>query len=316
MEPAPWTRLTFSLQPESPRSPSSTLTSSPRVLRTSLTYRKPKSVVAVGLRVHSAQVVGSMHEVPNKACRETCFDQSNGACRLVGICTGYGPKGHFLSVFLAEQFPKSLFRKSARKDLDTLKATLAQTYAECVRKMKEVRGHMRDSGVCVMAVLITENALVSLNVGDGRAVIARVIGGIWGLYQLVWGEKPELSVFHKRTLGRLTSKQISPTRNTLKSSQSAAILPRLHHKSPRKSVRLSPELTCLTLTSSDRFLILASPGLWDVVGSMEAVRMVQSLWPEDLESAPETVATEAERRWRSRGPKARDVTVLLVQFLS
>jgi len=182
--------------------------------------------------------------------------------------------------------------------------------------MKQMKGRLKDSGAYVMAVLVTENALISLNVGQGRAVVGRVIGGIWGVYQLVWGIKPELPVFHKRHLGSAAFKQLSPARNTLKSSQSTAILPRLHAKSPRRSVHLSPELACISLTSNDRFLILASPGLWEVFSSMEIVRMVQGQWPDRLESASEIVAAEAERRWRSRGPKVRDVTVLLVQFLS
>ena len=314
MELWPRSRLVFSLQPESPRSPMSTFTASSRVLRTSLTYRKPSSLVAVGLRIHYAQVTGSMRGTPNKVCKETLFDQSNGACRLAGICAGYGPKGFRLSAFLADQFPKCLFRKSVRKDFESIKVTLAQTYVECVRAMRDVQGKSRDSGVSIAAVLITENALISLNVGDGKAVIGRVIGGIWGLYQLIWGEKANFSVFPKQYSGYQTSKQLPPMRKTISASQTA--LPRLGLASPRKSIRLSPELSSLKLTASDRFLLLGSSGLWDVIDSMEAVRLVQGLWSDGLESVTDAVATEAERRWKLRGPKVRDVTVLLVEFLS
>lgn len=285
----------------------STYTASPRVLRTSLTYRKPTSLVAVGLRIHYAQVTGSMRGTPNKVCKETWFDQSNGACRLAGICTGYGPKGFHLSAFLADQFPKSLFRKSVRKDFESIKITLAQTYAECERSMRDMKGKSRDSGVYISAVLITENALISLNVGDGKAVIGRNIAGIWGLYQLIWGEKVDFRVFPKPY-----SEYQIPKHTTT----SQTVLPRLGLASTRKSIRLSPELSSLKLTVNDRFLLLASSGLWDVIDSIEAVRLVQSLWSESLENITKSLSTEAERRWQLRGPKVSDVTVLLVKFLS
>ncbi len=255
-----------------------------------------------------------MRGTPNKVCKETCFDQSNGACRIAGICTGYGPKGYRLSLFLADQFPKLLFRKSARKDLESIKITLALTYVECMRSMRDIKGKSRDCGVSIAAVLITENALVSLNVGDGKAVIGRVFGEILGLYQLIWGKKVDFPVFPKQYSEYQTSKQLPLMQKPI--SASSTMLPRLRLASTRKSIRISPELSSLKLTASDRFLLLASSGLWDVIDSMEAVRLVQGLWSDGLESVTEAIAAEAERRWKLQGPKVRDVTVLLVEFLS
>lgn len=282
--------------------------------RSSLTYTKPSSLVAVGLNVYCAQVTGSKRGVTNKVCKETYFDRSNGACRVVGIATGYGPKGHFMAQSLSDNFPKLLFRKSARKDLDSIKATVAVTYTECKRELRAIKRRNKDSGAMFAAVLMTENALISLNVGGNKGVIGRVIGGIWGLYQLTWGPKP-LTSLSKGLKGYQSSRQLLPAQNGTTFSQSVAMLPPLRQVTSGKSTQ-PMEIGALQVTRNDKFLILASSGFWDVVSSLEATQLVQSHWPVQVSQAASALANEAEQRWQAQRPRTADITVLLVEFLS
>lgn len=83
----------------------------------------------------------------------------------------------------------------------------------------------------------------------------------------------------------------------------------------------NPEIEHFELVHLDKFIIIASDGLWDVMESREAIQFVENE-VHIREKAAETLAEEARRRWgsyRSGGfvgddPKAEtdDISVIVV----
>jgi serine/threonine protein phosphatase PrpC len=76
-----------------------------------------------------------------------------------------------------------------------------------------------------------------------------------------------------------------------------------------------PEFNVHTISAADRFLILASDGLWDVMGNDEAVQFVglHLATASSLEQACEALILEARGRW-SRSTAIDDISILLVSL--
>jgi serine/threonine protein phosphatase PrpC len=71
----------------------------------------------------------------------------------------------------------------------------------------------------------------------------------------------------------------------------------------------SPGIEVFTLTPNDEFVLIATRGLWEVMDSIEAVRLVGALYETQAEAVPEMLVREAQRRWKERGHFVEDVTV-------
>ena len=270
------------------------------------------------VQVGVSQKVGRTGKTHKTHSQDAYFDQSLGHCRIVGVCDGHGPQGHFVSAFLAEQFPKVLFRKVAHKDTESLKSTLITTYSECAALLKATNLDTTHSGSTCLAVLITDTELICANVGDCRAVVGRNIGGIWGLYQLSWDHKPDLPTEHRRIQsygGEVTNPRIGPARIYHKNkpfpglSVSRALGDDI---AATAGVIAVPDVQAIRLAECDKFIVLASDGVWNVMNSMEAVTIVHTSLSTSVTQAAENLASQAERRWLHSARSVDDITALVV----
>ena len=73
-----------------------------------------------------------------------------------------------------------------------------------------------------------------------------------------------------------------------------------------------PDVQAIHLADWDRFMIVASDGLWNVVNSMEAVSLLQPMLELGVERAAKGLVEEAERRWVQRTRGVDDITALVV----
>ena len=73
-----------------------------------------------------------------------------------------------------------------------------------------------------------------------------------------------------------------------------------------------PELKSVYLTASDKFVILASEGVWTVLSSQEVVELVCPYWSSgQTETAAEVIRAEAVHRWTVQGSRMDDITVIV-----
>ena len=72
-----------------------------------------------------------------------------------------------------------------------------------------------------------------------------------------------------------------------------------------------PEITSRVLRHEDKFVILATDGVWEFVSSQEAVDIVKEVWAQGKsEACCEKLLVEAQRRWEDEGV-VDDITVLV-----
>lgn len=277
-----------------------------------------KALLEPRVQVGIGQKIGRVGKTEKEQSQDTYFDQICGLCRLVGVCDGHGPQGHLVSAFLAEQLPKALFRKVAHKDIESLKAALVQAYSECVCMLKATSIDTTASGSTCVSVLITDTDLICANVGDCRAVVGRNIGGIWGVYQLSWDHKPDLPTEHRRIQsygGEVSAPRLGPARVFHKNKPFPGLSVSRTMGDDRAAsagVISIPDVQAIHLADWDRFMIVASDGLWNVVNSMEAVSLIHPMLELGVERASKGLVEEAERRWLHRTRGVDDITALVV----
>ena len=76
-----------------------------------------------------------------------------------------------------------------------------------------------------------------------------------------------------------------------------------------------PELTQYRLQSHDKFLVLATDGLWEFVSSHEAVNIARNAWETTtVDDACHWLVTTAVSRWNRLSSSVDDITVLVIFF--
>jgi serine/threonine protein phosphatase PrpC len=76
-----------------------------------------------------------------------------------------------------------------------------------------------------------------------------------------------------------------------------------------------PEIYETRVTMDDKFLIIASDGIWEFIPNDEAVEMVVPFWRRgDPEGACDKLIQEAVKNWEQEDEVIDDITVIVVFF--
>lgn len=182
------------------------------------------------------------------------------------------------------------------------------------------------SGTTAISVLIRNKYCICANVGDSRAVIGR-LNTVWYPISLSNDHKPNLTEEKQRIEecgGRVepfkeeTGEFIGPDRVWLKDEQ----LPGLAMSrsigdlvAARVGVSSEPEIIIHELTVEDKFLVIASDGIWEFIDSHECIRIISEFYEKGkIEEAASELINEATKRWQKEDNIVDDITVILVYF--
>lgn len=74
-----------------------------------------------------------------------------------------------------------------------------------------------------------------------------------------------------------------------------------------------PEIMIRKLEPADKFIILASDGIWEFISSQEAVDMVKESWESGkTEACCDRLVKEAVMRWQKEDESIDDITVIVI----
>ena len=78
-------------------------------------------------------------------------------------------------------------------------------------------------------------------------------------------------------------------------------------------VIVDPEICEYEFVSEDKFIVLASDGLWEFISNEEVVKIVKDFYEEnDIKGALDYLYKEASKRWIMEEEIIDDITVILV----
>ncbi len=277
----------------------------------------------------------------------------HGQYSLYGALDGHGRAGHHASLFVAQRIVSYLLRALKRSKVDVATAlSRAFDYAEQRLESEESNIDCTVSGTTAVFVLLDRTMLYCANVGDSRAVLGRK-GNAWTSNSPTPGSKPgyienvpidpdgaltpggsytaiPLSFDHKPTRadekqriqdagGRVDAWQscdVGAERVWLKDSRTPGLaVTRSFGDFIVRDIGViaQPEIYSLPLSANDRFIVIASDGVYEFLSNEDVIAIVSKYRENGTpQSAAEEVVKVAAERWIDDDSVIDDISCIVV----
>lgn len=308
----------------------------PSVLRNGYTACRSKSLQwkqleDFDLMEHVIDSVASLSRAgcePNyrKTNQDNCFAYQqylHPSQALFGAMDGHGPNGHKVSTFFKKQFPVLLAKEQEQNDDNP--SAMSKAFLAAQNALSSADIDCEFSGSTAVSCFLHGRELTTAWVGDSRAVIARQEPHGLKAVALTKDHKPSAHAEKMRILaagGRVerlfdtSGKPIGPYRVWLQQSwvpglaMSRALGDAVAHT---VGVTSQPDTEVFTITRQDRFLILASDGIWEFIDGQGAVEMISGC--STAEEACRILVDAANQRWIDEEEGVvDDITAVVVKF--
>lgn len=260
------------------------------------------------------------------------------------VCDGHGLNGHHVSQFIKEYLPFYI-EKQIDKDQDFkhndkigemyskipgyLNAAFQRVHEDLLKQKYDVQL----SGSTCVAVLFDRNSIFCGNAGDSRAVLYSINrnqgnsskGATCGITPLSEDHKPCMPVEKKRVLsvgGRVDTikgnmgQNLGPMRVWLMEQDAPGLaMSRSIGDYVAHSVGVSTaaEVMRFELCPDDKFIIIASDGVWEFLTNEDVAKIV---WPFFLKNSPEqagnAIVRAAAQKWRENDSVIDDITCVTI----
>ena len=240
----------------------------------------------------------------------------------IGVCDGHGEFGHIVSNFVINKLPSYI------KDLSNESITSAFKKAN-----SEIYGNSKldsnMSGTTVVSIVLTPNNIICVNLGDSRAALFKYDNGIYYCKNLSRDHKPAEADESRRINlmgGRIKrcydedhKRFVGPDRVWMKNKDEPglAMTRSLGDKIAHNiGVTDEPEFKTFPYDGTEKFIIVASDGLWEYVNGDQCISIVKPFYEEGLDSQEAALALtkEAFRRWKRKEVAIDDITVVVIFF--
>lgn len=292
---------------------------------------------------------GFYPETPDKRNQDAvCAHERFGGdpeALLLAVFDGHGNHGAACSQFAMDALPAALLADSLCRDAPELALRDAAATANRALHSSPIDDSL--SGTTALVALLVKDRLLVANVGDSRAVVGVArppppsgSGGVAAV-ALSWDHTPFRRDEYERVLRAgarvLTLDQMEGIKDPAKpcwTSEDAdsADPPRLwmpdalypgtaftrslgDAAAERIGVIPDPEVRPRTLSRNDRFLVLASDGVWEFMSNQDVVDLVASDEARgDPQRASVLLCVEAYRRWLLNETRTDDITAAILWF--
>ena len=256
----------------------------------------------------------------------------------MSVCDGHGVEGHFVSDFIKEILPYDMsenlqaFNILTENELEKEKIydIIKQTFIEANEKLvnNEEINSLFSGSTCV-SVIYTPEKLIIPNIGDSRAVLGRLINKETNEYkaiELSRDHKPTEKDEEKRILendGRIQpfiedGEFVGPQRVWIKEEEVPGLaMTRSFGDRVAATVGVVsiPEIKEYIFNPNDKFMIIASDGVWEFISSQECIDIIKEFYDRnDLKGCCEFLYQESSKRWLKEEEVIDDTTMIIVFF--
>jgi len=243
-----------------------------------------------------------------------------------GVCDGHGANGHKVSSFIKDNLPKVLDRETKRRNKVSLSKLIKEVFISVnCSLLNEAMTDTQFSGSTCASLLFFPDKVFSANVGDSRAILAKFSQNEWKSLALTRDHKPSEKDEAKRILnkkGRIEAfvdeegEYVGPQRVWLADQNVPGLAMSRSfgdQVAAQVGVTSEPEVFEFPFGMEDRFVVIASDGVWEFISNEECVNIVKEFYDaKDVASAAEFVVEEATRRWHKEESVVDDITVIVI----
>ncbi|EEF41194.1 probable protein phosphatase 2C 25 isoform X2 [Ricinus communis] len=219
-----------------------------------------------------------------------------------GVFDGHG--GSKAAEYAAQNLDKNIVDEIVRRDEEHIEDAVKHGYLNTDAQF--LKQDLRGGSCCVTALIRNGNLVVS-NAGDCRAVMS-----IQGISEALTSDHRPSREDEKNRIETLGG-YVDLIRGAWRIQGSLAVSRGIGDRHLKQWVIAEPETKVLRIKPEHEFLILASDGLWDMVGNQEAVDIVRPLCigvdkPDPLSACKKLVDLSV-----SRG-STDDISVMMIQM--
>jgi len=230
-------------------------------------------------------------------------------CHFFAVYDGHGSSGKEASQ-AANDYIQTYLEKNAKK-IKTLvsdkqrESLLKQAFKTAESKLKGSGIDYSNSGTCAITIFMIKNKIYVSNLGDSRAVLYRITPKERIALELSHDHKPTRPDEKERILksgGKVErlvhdGTPVGPYRVWADDEGPGIAMTRTLGDLQAKKIGLisEPEIESMDLTAMDKFIVIGSDGIWDVMNSAEVCGFVAQL--ENRETAAELLVQECRNRW-------------------
>ena len=256
----------------------------------------------------------------------------------MSVCDGHGVEGHFVSDFIKETLPYDMSENlknmniitEDEKEKNKIYQIIKETFIIANEKLvdNEEINSLFSGSTCV-SVIYTPEKLIVPNIGDSRAVLGRLINKENNEYKAI-----NLSRDHKPTEkdeaqriiendGRIQpfteeGEFVGPERVWIKEEDVPGLAMTRSfgdRVAATVGVMSEPEIKEFDFDENDKFMIIASDGIWEFISSQECVNIIKDFYDKnDLKGCCEFLYQESSKRWLKEEEVIDDTTLILVFF--
>ena len=297
----------------------------------------PNKVIKVIKSILPYTHVGFDGEEPKENNQDNYFIFKNFAEHkdyiYMSVCDGHGVEGHFVSEFIKEVLPyymsENLKERNILKETELVHKIITETFL-IVNNMLVDNENINSlfSGSTCVSVIFTPERLIVPNIGDSRAVLGRFdkATGKYKAIELSRDHKPTEKDEAKRILendGRIQpfiedGEFVGPQRVWIKDEEVPGLaMTRSFGDRVAATVGVvsEPEIKEFNFDENDKYMIIASDGIWEFISSQECIDMIQNYYENnDLKGCCEYLYQESSKRWLKEEEVIDDTTLILVFF--
>ena len=288
--------------------------------------------------------VGFDGEADKENNQDRAFIEKNFAGRndyiYMSVCDGHGIEGHKVSEYIKQLLPKLMSEVLKGKEIENpnahqkeeLYALIKDVFEESNQRLcdndEEINSFF--SGSTCVSVIYTPTKLICPNIGDSRAVIGKYNAQTckWSSFELTRDHKPTEQDEAERILnsgGRIqpftdedTGEPVGPQRVWIMEDDVPGLaMTRSFGDIVAASVGVNsvPEITEYILSEDDKFMLVASDGVWEFISSDECMKMIREYYERnDCEGCCKKLYLESKMRWIEEEEVVDDITMILVFF--
>ena len=254
---------------------------------------------------------------------------------FLGVCDGHGMFGQDISGYIVNNLPKNLnssFLKenlksiSSEKDYEQIKNIISLTFVQTnINLVNDDKINSTLSGTTCSSLIFCPEKIITANVGDSRCVLGKFDGKKWKAKNITRDQKPTDEEEKKRIIekgGRIEAFKdeegdfVGPVRVWLKGENIPGLaMARSFGDDIAHSVGVvsQPEIFEFKLLNEDKFILLASDGIWEFISSDECVNIVKDYYlKDDIEGALDYLYKESTKRWTMEEEVIDDITLIII----
>ena len=298
---------------------------------------QPKKILKKIRDIYEFTHVGFDGEEPKENNQDNYFVYRNFADHkdyiYMSVCDGHGVEGHFVSDFVKDVLPYYMSENLKNTNILTEKKLTHQIITETfilVNSMLISNENINSlfSGSTCISVIFTPEKLIVPNIGDSRAVLGRYnkVTKSYKAIELSRDHKPTENDEKKRIYendGRIQpfteeGEFVGPQRVWLKDEEVPGLaMSRSFGDRVAATVGVisEPEIKEFDFDEGDKFMIIASDGIWEFISSQECVEIIKDFYEKnDLKGCAEFLYEESSKRWIKEEEVIDDTTLILVFF--